>query len=502
MYKVTLINDQEKTVIHYPNFSDIKVLSGQIKKGVSVADEFTFNIAINNPGYRKIHPLKTLVEVLNTKTNLLEFEGRVSKPYEEMSQEGIVFNTFDCEGELAYLNDSSQRHGEYHNISVKAYLEIIIANHNRDIADDDVDKKFQVGVLNVDSSTGELYRYLGYEGTYSTIKDKLLDRLGGELRIRKENGVRYLDYLKEIGEVKHTEIRLAKNLKSISKDVDPTEIITKLIPLGERIPSEDETATDASEARITIEPVNGGKDFIEDPIAKSLFGTIAKSFSWDDITQPSILKTRGQQFIQENNRVKIKYQLNALDLSLIGLDIDSFDVHNYYPVINPLMDIDEHLRVIGKTINILDPENSSLEFGDRFMTASQYQYEANKGQRKIVELEGTVLRQSRRVAELSKASIEAQEEIIILQDLINNIDAESIEESLALITQQLIAISEAVEDVGYEITDLDSRTKLLEEFRLEQEYINHFNDLFKEEQEVINTDIETRIHNLETAGGA
>ena len=497
MYKVTLVNDNHETVIHYPNFSNIKILSGQIKKGISVADGFTFNIAIGNPGYKIIRPFKTLVNVLNTKTNILEFEGRASSPYEEMTQDGIVFNTFDCEGELAYLNDSAQRHGEYHNISVKAYLEIIIANHNRDIANDDVDKRFQVGVVDVDSSTGELYRYLGYEGTYATIKDKLLDRLGGELRIRKENGVRYLDYLKEIGEVKNTEIRLAKNLKSISKDVDPTEIITRLIPLGERIQSEDETATDASEARITIESVNGGKDYIEDPIAKSLFGVIAKSVSWDDITQPAILKTRGQQFLKENNRVKVKYQLNALDLSLIDLDIDSFDVHNYYPVINPLMDIDEHLRVIGKTINILVPENSSLEFGDKFMTASQYQHESNKVRRNVLELEGTVLRQSRRVAELSKASKEAQEEIQILHDLIDNIDMENIDEALDLIVQQLISISNAVDGIGYEVTDLVLKVALLEDFKTAQQLINHNNNLFEDNQDLINADVENRLQALE-----
>src|SRR5699024_7891924 len=124
---------------------------------------------------------------------------------DEMSEDGIIYNTFDCEGELAYLNDSSQRHGEYHNISVREFLQIIINNHNRDIKNDEIDKTFRLEIVDVDSSTGELYRYHVYENTYETIKDKLIDRLGGELRIRKEKGVRYLDYVKEAGEVKKTE---------------------------------------------------------------------------------------------------------------------------------------------------------------------------------------------------------------------------------------------------------------------------------------------------------
>ena len=490
MYKVTLINGKERTVIHYPNFSDIKVLSGQIKQGISTADAFTFNISIDNPGYQLIKPFQTLVEVLNTKTGKFEFEGRVSHPYDEMSEEGIIYNTFDCEGELAYLNDSSQRHGEYHNISVREFLQIIINNHNRDIQDDEIDKTFKLGIVDVDSSTGELYRYLGYENTYETIKDKLIDRLGGELRIRKENGIRYLDYVKEAGEVKKTEIRLAKNLKSISREVDPTEVITRLIPLGERIESEDEEATDASEARLTINSVNSGKDYIDDIVAMAQFGVIAASNAWDDITQPNILKTRGQQFLKENNRVKAKYQISALDLSLIGLDVDSYEVGNYYPVINPIMGIDEKLRVIGKTLDILEPESSSLEIGDKFMTASQYQYEANKEKKNIVDLRSRLVAQNKKVVNLSKASKEAQEKIEHMQQIIDNSNLENIDQTLFEINEQLFDLFESVGDIGKEIASLRDRMFELETFKDAQYQVNT-------NQDVRNSDFEQRLSKLE-----
>src|SRR5699024_2667337 len=213
-------------------------------------------------------------------------------PTESMEDSGAFGKSFVCESELGYLNDSAQRHGEYHNISVKDFLQVIIDNHNRDIANDDIDKMFRIGKVEVDSSTSELYRYLGYKSTFDTIKDKLFDRLGGELHVRKENDARYLDYLMPSNTVKQTEIRLAKNLKSITKEVDATEIITRLVPLGERIESEDEEATDASEARLTIESVNNGRDYVVDTAAEQAIGTvIVKSESWDDITQPNILKT-------------------------------------------------------------------------------------------------------------------------------------------------------------------------------------------------------------------
>lgn len=431
MYKVTLINDGVEIVIHHPAFNDLKVQSGQIKQGINVADSFSFTILPNNPGYNLIRPLKTLITVENLKTGKIEFDGRILMPTESMSESGAFAKSFVCESELGYLNDSCQRHGEYHNMTVKEFLEVIIANHNADIAHDDIDKTFKVGIVTVTDSNDSLYRYLGYENTFDTIDDKLISRLGGELRVRKENGVRYLDYLVEEKVVKPVEIRLAKNLKSITKEVDPGDIITRLIPLGERIKSEDESATDASQARLTIASVNGGKDYIEDEEAKAVFGVITNSKAWDDITQPNILKTRGEQFLRENNRVKIKYTLTALDLFLIGLDTDSFEVGYYYPVVNPVMGINENLRVIGKTIDITKPTQNDLTVGDIFKKASQYQSDTNKSAQKVVDLQNTVSRQSQTIAALKTELTAVNEEVQEVQQTLTENDIPALEQAVA-----------------------------------------------------------------------
>ncbi len=147
---------------------------------------------------------------------------------------------------------------------MRDYLQIILDNHNKQVS---ADKQFQVGIVEVEEN---LYRYLGYDKTFATIKDKLLDRLGGELRIRYENGIRYLDYLKEIGEVKTTDIRLAKNLVTIEQEQDPTDIISRLIPLGNKI-------GDDTEERLTISEVNNGINYIDDEEAIEKFGIIVGS---------------------------------------------------------------------------------------------------------------------------------------------------------------------------------------------------------------------------------
>ncbi|WP_144528732.1 phage tail protein [Peribacillus simplex] len=447
MYKVTIINGKQETVIHHPAFNDLKVQTGQINHGINVAESFSFSILPDNPGYHLIRPLRTLVTVDHIQSGKREFEGRVLMPTESMDDQGKFMKSFLCEGELGYLNDSCQRHGEYRNMTIAAFFKVMVDRHNAEVAGDEVDKKFQVGQVTVTNSTDNVYRYLGYESTIDSIFDKLIDRLGGELRVRKQNGVRYLDYLSKIGVNKTTEIRLAKNLKSIEKEADPSEIITRLIPLGVSIESEDEGAVDASQARLTIASVNGGRDYIEDEAAKQIYGVVAKSETWDDITLPANLLIRGKQFISENNRVKVKYVLSALDLSLIGLDPESFEVGNDYPVINPVMGIDEKLRVVEKTIDIIHPNTNSLSIGDLFKTASQYQNEISKAQKNVIQLQNTIYRQAQAIGGIIS-------QIDKVNDAVNNIEWTLEDSDLDALNQAVKQLQSTIQELNDAIGDM------------------------------------------------
>lgn len=364
MYQVTLINGGVETVINAVSTSieAPRLVSGSIKQGINVIDNFTFTITPNNLGYSQIKAISTLIEVFNKKTNLMEFQGRVLLPVVSMDSSGLLSQSVTCESELGYLMDSMTRYGEYHNISVRDFLNVIIDNHNSGVEDY---KKFTVGIVNVVDNNDSLYRFLDTAKTLDAIKEKLISRLGGELRVRNVDGVRYLDYVIAIGEAKTTDIRLSKNLDSIEQEKDPTTIITRLIPLGAK-------GTDTEE-RLNVSSVNSGLDYIDDIEAMAEFGVITDTIAFDDITTASALLTRGNSYLLETNRIKTKYKIGALDLSIIDLDIDTFNVGNYYPVINPLMAIDETLRVVERTIDINAPQNSSLTIGDKFEDIKAYQ---------------------------------------------------------------------------------------------------------------------------------
>ena len=428
MYRVSIINDDEEIVIHSPYVSGVKLESGVIKKEINKIDSFEMSFYLNNPAHGKLKPFLTLVKVLNTKTNEYEFEGRVLGPSKNMDSSGLFDESYACEGELGYLHDSVQKHREFRG-SPKELLTELLAYHNSQVEEY---KQFQVGNVTVVDPNDYVYLYTSAEkSTFDTIKEKLLDRLGGELQIRKENGVRYLDYLERVGEDKSTEIKLAKNLLSMSVDVDPTDIITRLTPLGTRIESEDEQATDASEARLTIESVNNGVPYIDSEELKAEFGIQGGSVTWDDVTDATNLLSKGRTYLSSQKTSLNQYKIAALDLFLIGLDIDYLDVGNSHPVKNPIMGIDERLRIIGKSININEPQNSDLTIGDKFKTLSEYQNEANKSAQKVVDLQNTVNRQSQTIAALKTELTAVDNAVKEVQQTIAENDIPALEQAVA-----------------------------------------------------------------------
>ncbi|GAB6442172.1 MULTISPECIES: phage tail spike protein [Bacillus] len=452
MYKVSIINDGVETMIHSPNVDGLKLSSGAIKKEINLIDSFNFNFYMNSPGFNKIRPLRTLINVFNTKTGKYEFEGRVLGPSKNMDNSGLHSDSYVCEGELGYLHDSVQKHLEFRGTPYELFSQII-QYHNVQVEEY---KRFEIGRVTVTNSTNNLYLYLSAEkDTFDTIKEKLLDNLGGELQIRKVNGVRFLDLLERIGEDRNTEIRIAKNLLSMSCDIDPTKIITRLTPLGARVKSDDEQATDASQARVTIKELTNGAEYIDDPALIKEFGIQGGSVTWDDVTVASNLLTKGREWLKNQKIAHVQYKISALDLFLLNLDIDSFEVGNSYPVKNPIMGIDESLRVVGKSLDINSPQGAGLTIGDKFKTLNQYQNDFNKSTQQIVDLQYTVSRQMSNISTLSISLSEAEEELKVIKESIENADLQGV-------TKSILDLEKTLKEITGKIISLPTSENFLE----------------------------------------
>lgn len=358
MHTVTITNGTEKTTIHSDNLD--RISGGKIVKAVNAVDSFTFTIYPDNAGYDKLKPLTTSVTVTDDSTGKDIFIGRVLKCPDSMDEQGLICKSVTCEGRLGWLYDSVQPYIEYKMVGISTVLSSFLSKHNAQVG---ADKRIELGQVTVTASNNYTYT-ANWDKTMDVIADKLIGKFGGEIQLRDKDGKVYIDYLEHIGHGTDTTIELAVNLKTISREVDETAVITRLYPLGAKL-------TD-SEKRLTIGSVNGGKDYIEDSALVAKYGVISGTQTWDDVTQASILKTKATAFLKSANKAKKQYKITAVDLSTIDMNFEQFELGCWYRIVNPLMGIDEDLRIIGITINLDSPEQSELTFGDKFETMTGF----------------------------------------------------------------------------------------------------------------------------------
>lgn len=375
MYIAKISNNGIETPIHDERE---KLHSGKVVKGINTIDTFTFSMLPSNDGFDLINEFTTLATVYNTNKKRYEFIGRVLHPEASMSEDGLITKEVTCESVFGYLCDSQQPYVETKNWTVRSLFQHLIDNHNAQV---EAYKHFTVGEITVTDPNDNLYLGIQRENTWDAIKKKLIEKLGGELRYRVVDGVIYIDYIEKLGATRSTAIELSVNMKSITREKDPTSYVTRLIPLGAKL-SED------TEERLDISSVNDGKNYIDDETAIAIYGIHVGYVEFDDVTTPSNLFNKGMAWMVENNKVQIKYSITALDLSLIGLAIDDLDVCDYHPIKNALLGIDDIARIIKKTIDICEEVKSTIEMGDNFKTLSDIQQEqAEKAAQNIQKIQ-------------------------------------------------------------------------------------------------------------------
>ena len=364
MYIVEIKNGELLTTVHGLK---TKLTSGKIVKGINAIDSFTFTMLPDNPGFSLINEFTTHVTAWNTNKERFDFNGRVLYAETTMDESGKITKTVTCESIFGYLCDSIQTYVDPQNWTVAGLLQHLIDCHNSQVEEY---KRFKVGNITQTETNDNIYIGIQRENTWEAIKTKLIDQIGGEIQCRVEDDGIYIDYLERIGEVKTTEIALSVNMKSITREQDPTSYVTRLIPLGCKLTDENGEET---EQRLDITSVNDGKNYIDDANAVALYGVHAKVVEWDDITNPTYLLLRGRQWMNENNRVNVKYTVTALDLSLLGLVVDDFGIGNTHPVKNGLIGVDDTARIIKVSIDVCEEVKSSFEVGDNIKSLSDIQ---------------------------------------------------------------------------------------------------------------------------------
>lgn len=340
MYKICLYNNGQETLIHYPvpNKQAPHLFKMDLTEKDNDIDTFSFSIDIGNAGYTSLTEFKTKVKIIDTRDDSIRFTGRLLKAPEKMDSSGF-YKDADCESALAYLLDTNARAQTYLTSDINSALTDLLTRHNATVEDD---KKIYLGTVNV---TGSIAYTCQYEATLNAILNMLKD-IECHIQVREENGLLYLDCLKELNS-RVVEVRLGENMKEMIKTYDPTSIGTRIIPLGAN--------------NLTIADANGGLDYIDDETSKGLFGVIEKKVDYSDITDASTLLSTATTDISNYTQPSLTFEINALDLStLSGVSADTFKKGLNLHIINPVMGIDSIYTVVEVDADLIQVYNPKL----------------------------------------------------------------------------------------------------------------------------------------------
>lgn len=364
MYAVSLINGANVTPIHDSMAGGNKLLSAIIKFEINKIAQFDFQFLPNNAGYKAlIKPLQTMVQVVNMRTGREVFYGRIAPITNDMAESGVFTFAYNAKSELDFLNDSKQRQQIYRG-KKSDFVKQVLQFHNDNL---ESYKEFLPGDLTDLIATGDQMEadVDPAKSTFATLTDLILNEYGLEVQIRKENGKRYLDFKKQIGVDSATEIKLSVNLLSLKQHINPEGIVSRLLVYGKQ--------NSETNQRVSIASVNNGKDYIDRPDLIAEYGIKMETATFDDIDDPVALKQAGESQLATQKAVAYQYSVSAVNLSHINPNFDEFEEGNTYRVINPVMFIDERLRVVARQIDLVSVERSNLTIGDKFKSAEEWQ---------------------------------------------------------------------------------------------------------------------------------
>lgn len=332
----------DDSLLYLPGDEELSILSPLLETQCNAAGTLTFVMLPEHPLYNALHKLRTRIRVMQD--DEIIWRGRVLETETDFYRQ----KTVTCEGELTYLVDSvlhPYKLADYDGTAAGLFR-LYLTRHNEAVSEA---QQFQIG--NVDIETLSSVENTGYGNTWDEISDNLIDIHGGFLRIRHEDGARYLDWTKESGTSCGQVIRFGENLLDLSEYVSASEVVTCLIPYAGQ-----------SDSQITISSVNGGKDYIEDAAGIALYGRIWGVTEFD-AKDASTLLEMAKENLQKRLKETITITISAVDLHLLDVNAESFRVGDKVRVVSPPHGIDAEYTCTAISLDLVNPDQSEYTFG-------------------------------------------------------------------------------------------------------------------------------------------
>lgn len=350
----------------YPGDDEAIVINPELNEALNDAGYIQFTVPEANPLYNDIKERISMVQVY--KDDVMIFNAEVR----EVTVNSIKDKKVYAVGELAFLADSIQPQKRYQNNTVLQVFDALLSEHNAQV---ESKKQFVRGVVTVTDLNDSLYRYTNYEDTLTAMREKLCDTLDGYLRVRYQDGIRYLDFvtLDDYGKTCQQAIEFGENLMEYASNSTGADIATAIIPLGAKL---DESEIEGLDAYTTIKSVNDGKEYIYSQEAVEQFGWIKKVVNWNDVTEPANLLKKAKTWLKQNQFANLTLEMKALDLSILSKNIESMELGDRIRAIAEPYGMDTWFPMQKKVTYFQHPENNKVTLSNT--VSKTYTSQANK----------------------------------------------------------------------------------------------------------------------------
>ena len=342
------IKSGERTIYH-PGNPGLQLIEPRLTLEDNAAGSLTFRIYgenLNRESVRKLYPLVTVFRDGRT-----IFKGRV------VSERKDFYNadTVEAEGKLAFLNDSCLEPFSFTG-SPEALFRMILENHNAQVMEW---QRFRVGRVTVTDPNDYIVRSSeAVINSWEALKSRCFQSsLGGHIRIRYEPDGDYIDWLDDYTEVCSQSIAFARNMISLSREMDATETYTAIRPVGAEVDG----------VKIDISTVNNGSVYLVNEELAGRYGVIFApegESRWEDVTLPENLLEKAEEKLYGSMAAMSEtYEINAVDLNLTDPEIEALDICEYVPVESGPHGIQGRYLLTRADICIASPQNSVYYLG-------------------------------------------------------------------------------------------------------------------------------------------
>lgn len=341
--------------------SGLAIGSPTLNYELNKSASFEFEVPASHPKASTIVPRKSGVEVIrqavwgnSSDLPITIFRGFVRRVTKTFYGSLRVM----CSDRLAYLEDTLQRPARYQGAGSdwETMLDTIIAIHNSQVGSR---KRFD----NTRTYTSLLEEF-DIKTNYDTTMNVLVNtvaKFGGQTWYDAENdtlvaGMRLSPTQPPSGLVS---LSPGMNILDLTVDTEMIDLCTRVVPLGAKTGTQTVPGIDD---RLTIASVNGGLDYLNSPLTTD-YGIITKTIVFDDETDASSLKTRGQNWLDSVQYENMTFQISAAQIIQDKYWPNSFTIGNYYEVNFPAHNINLRLLLSKKSEKLDDPTADKMTFG-------------------------------------------------------------------------------------------------------------------------------------------